>query len=263
MLEIFFSELIGVFFVVYFGCLGVFSGPDAENPQKTSSLQNGLVWGFVYSSVTTTIGYVTAAHLNPAITLCAFIIGYVTPFLAVVYFVAEILGALLATHALKLTVSPSLYAKYNSSTESCGFCCTCVQPGVTLTQAFVLEFVATALLVYFFCSIWDWRNMRLNDSTGLKFGLLMALLYITLAPFTGAGTNPARSLAPAIVNNVWKNHWIYWVAPLTGSAIATIFYIFVHLVLGTHEIKIADHNTIVMQSGTRERGEIAETKTSL
>lgn len=38
--------------------------------------------------------------------------------------------------------------------------------------------------------------------------------------------NPARSLGPAVVMNSWKDHWIYWVAPITGGLLATTTYQF-------------------------------------
>ena len=43
---------------------------------------------------------------------------------------------------------------------------------------------------------------------------------------TGASLNPARSLGPAIFANVWSHHYIYWIGPLTGAAIAGGLYRF-------------------------------------
>ena len=36
--------------------------------------------------------------------------------------------------------------------------------------------------------------------------------------------NPVRSLAPALWNWNWENHWIYWVAPLSGSIVTSFIY---------------------------------------
>lgn len=39
--------------------------------------------------------------------------------------------------------------------------------------------------------------------------------------------NPARSFAPALYNWHWDDHWLYWVAPLSGSFVASILYKYV------------------------------------
>lgn len=36
--------------------------------------------------------------------------------------------------------------------------------------------------------------------------------------------NPARSLGPSFVLNRWENHWVYWIGPMAGGAIAGIVY---------------------------------------
>uniref|UniRef100_A0A1U7XDD6 Aquaporin NIP4-1 n=1 Tax=Nicotiana sylvestris TaxID=4096 RepID=A0A1U7XDD6_NICSY len=43
-------------------------------------------------------------------------------------------------------------------------------------------------------------------------------------PITGASMNPARSLGPAIVSGVYKNQWIFVIAPILGAMTATGIY---------------------------------------
>ena len=43
--------------------------------------------------------------------------------------------------------------------------------------------------------------------------------------YTGAAVNPARAFGPDVINaNFPGYHWIYWVGPFLGSAVAAMFY---------------------------------------
>lgn len=46
--------------------------------------------------------------------------------------------------------------------------------------------------------------------------------------FTGGSLNPARSFGPAVASAQFSGyHWIYWVGPLLGAAIAAGYFRFV------------------------------------
>ncbi len=46
---------------------------------------------------------------------------------------------------------------------------------------------------------------------------------------TGAAMNPSRAFGPALVQNFWADHWVYWLGPLIGAGIAGLVYEFVFL----------------------------------
>lgn len=91
-------------------------------------------------------------------------------------------------------------------------------------RGFAVEALATGILVFFTYGIWDSRNAKNTDSTPLRFGFCVIALSLAFAPYTGCSMNPARSIGPAIWNNYWEKHWIYWVGPIGGSIVASLIY---------------------------------------
>jgi glycerol uptake facilitator-like aquaporin len=59
---------------------------------------------------------------------------------------------------------------------------------------------------------------------GLAIGLTVALDILFGGPFTGAAMNPARTFGPALIGGQWSQHYVYWVGPLLGGAIAGLVY---------------------------------------
>ena len=65
--------------------------------------------------------------------------------------------------------------------------------------------------------------------TAKASGLTVLVDHLIGIPLTGASMNPARSFGPALVANTWADHWVYWLGPLIGAAIAALVYEFVFL----------------------------------
>jgi len=59
---------------------------------------------------------------------------------------------------------------------------------------------------------------------GLAIGLTVALDILFGGPFTGAAKNPARTFGPAIIGQQWDHHYVYWIGPLLGGALAGMVY---------------------------------------
>jgi len=60
-------------------------------------------------------------------------------------------------------------------------------------------------------------------------GLTVLVDHLFGVPVTGASMNPARSFGPALVAGVWDHHWIFWIGPLIGGALAALVYEFLFL----------------------------------
>lgn len=111
----------------------------------------------------------------------------------------------------------------NSNTEG-SFCVTLLHQRVSILQGLTAEILATGVLVFMSCAASDPRNSRNNDSTAIKFGLAVAALCLGFVPYTGCSMNPARSFGPALLNNEWTQHWIYWFGPFGGALIGSLIY---------------------------------------
>lgn len=104
------------------------------------------------------------------------------------------------------------------------FCVTNLHKDVDPMQGLLVEGVATAILMLIACAVWDPRNSHNTDSTAIKFGLSVTALATSVGPYTGCSMNPVRSLGPALWNDFWENHWIYWFGPLGGALLASLAY---------------------------------------
>jgi glycerol uptake facilitator-like aquaporin len=54
----------------------------------------------------------------------------------------------------------------------------------------------------------------------LGVGLAVGACVLFGGPLTSASMNPARSFGPALIGGTWGNHWLYWLAPITGMIAA-------------------------------------------
>nr|BAG62897.1 unnamed protein product [Homo sapiens] len=107
-------------------------------------------------------------------------------------------------------------------------------------RAVVAEFLATTLFVFISIEIigtlqlvlcvlatTDRRRRDLGGSAPLAIGLSVALGHLLAIDYTGCGINPARSFGSAVITHNFSNHWIFWVGPFIGGALAVLIYDFI------------------------------------
>merc|ERR1712080_209255 len=64
--------------------------------------------------------------------------------------------------------------------------------------------------------------LTFNHMAPFAAGLSVCALTLLGAQVSGASMNPVRSLASALVSEVWTDHWIYWAGPMSASLVAAI-----------------------------------------
>ncbi|KAL8029806.1 hypothetical protein ABFS82_14G243700 [Erythranthe guttata] len=96
------------------------------------------------------------------------------------------------------------------------------------------EIIGTFVLVYTVFSATDpkrsARDSHVPVLAPLPIGFAVFMVHLATIPITGTGINPARSFGAAVIFNnekAWDDHWIFWVGPFIGAAIAAIYHQFV------------------------------------
>ncbi|XP_061395040.1 aquaporin AQPcic-like [Musca vetustissima] len=211
------SEFIGTGMLMLFGCMGCMNSELFPSTNVTRSLN----FGFVVLIIIQCFGCCSGAHLNPAVSVAAYIYELISLPMVAAYIVAQIVGAYCGYGLLTVLLPENQVFVPGSDT---GLCMTSIHHDIDVWQALGIEVCITATLIIVCCGVWDPRNKCQQDSVAIRFGLAVACLSITAGPLTGASMNPARSLAPALWHNDFRNHWVYWMGPLIGAFIAAPIY---------------------------------------
>ncbi|XP_074027119.1 aquaporin-4 isoform X2 [Leptinotarsa decemlineata] len=192
-----------------------------------SSLHVSMAAGLALVVIIQMFGHISGAHVNPVVTMAAFILDEVTTKQVPVYVICQILGCLAGSGFHKI-LTPSESYIVGNSTEP-GVCLNVPRGNVTEWQALGVEIILTTALVIAVCATWDQVNSNKTDSIPLRIGLIIVSLNVSAGAYTGASMNPARSLGPAVWTNNYTSHWVYWVGPTIGSLIASYFYKYIFL----------------------------------
>ena len=191
-----------------------------------------LLTGFLFGSVgalvaLSPLGRESGAHLDPVLSWAFWLAGSLQLRDAVLYTLAQALGAILG--ALPL---PIVWGGFGAA----------VRYGATLPGAWgsvvaiLGEAAATFALVGGILAFVG--RARLRPYTPALIPPLVALLVAFEAPLSGTSMNPARTLGPALVSNSLGYLWVYLVGPAAGALIAAIV---VARPSGVHVAKIAHH----------------------
>lgn len=198
------AELIGTFALVFCGTGAIVI--DQQSGGVITHAGIAITFGLIVMSMIYSLGSVSGAHLNPAVSIAFVIAGRFPATSLPGYVVSQFAGALLASGILKLLFPGN---------ELLGT----TLPAGTDMQSFVLEFILTFFLMLVIVNVAAGSKEQ-GMFAGLAIGSVVALEAMFAGPVCGASMNPARSLAPAIVSGHLAHLWIYLVAPVAGAALA-------------------------------------------
>lgn len=210
-------EFIGTLILVLFGC-GV--AVLTESEVFTTALAFGLSIVVVYYS----IGSISGCHLNPAVSFAMFVNGKIKGSEFIKYTIAQILGAIAGALLLALLLnnisSIGDFKETNMGVNSYGGF------GVNMFGAFIAETILTFIFILTVLGITN--DKKNNNIAGIVIGLALVFVHLLGIKITGTSVNPARSIGPAIVlgGDSLKQVWLFILAPLFGSALASVTYKF-------------------------------------
>ncbi|CAN1148849.1 Probable aquaporin PIP2-5 [Linum perenne] len=188
----------------------------------------GIAWAFggmIFVLVYCTAG-ISGGHINPAVTFGLFLARKVSLIRAVMYMVAQCLGAICGVGLVK-AFQKSHYTRYGGGANS-------LSSGYSRGTGVGAEIIGTFVLVYTVFSATDpkrsARDSHVPVLAPLPIGFAVFMVHLATIPITGTGINPARSFGAAVIFNKdkpWDDHWIFWVGPFIGAALAAFFHQFI------------------------------------
>lgn len=180
--------------------------------------------GLAIALLVAAIGPISGGHINPAVTFAALITNRITVTRAGMYVVAQLLGAVLGALLLKAFISDTVLDQIPGA----GGHIIDDQAVPSELAAMGIEALLTGLLVWtvFATAIYRRGNIVIAP---LAIGFAILVIHLVAVPLTGAGVNPARTFGPALVFDRWGDHWVYWIGPLLGGAIAGLLYYFLYM----------------------------------
>jgi aquaporin Z len=187
-------------------------------------LTTATAFGFVLLALAYTLGPVSGAHVNPAVTMGFVVSGRMELSEAIGYWIAQFIGGLIGAVVLWAIVSGA--HGYSTSTVGLGAdgWGKASMVGIGAGGAFATEVVLT--FVFVFVVLVATSRIGSPGFAGLAIGIGLMVVHLIGIPLTGTSVNPARSLGPAIIvgGEAIKQVWLFIVAPLVGGVLAALAY---------------------------------------
>jgi aquaporin Z len=219
--RLFISEAVGTALLLFGGLsIVIFNWGEGSVVAKMipSVLARTILTGFMFGCVgclvsLSPVGRISGAHINPAVSIAFWLRGKMKTNAMIGYIVGQMLGAVAGCLPLIW-----IWGQQGAS----------IQYGITLPGkagvgvAFLSEVLATASLIFYLYIFISRKKLRNYTPYGIP--ILYSILNIPFAARSGDSTNPARSFGPAVITANFSHYWLYWVAPLVGVILVTLYF---------------------------------------
>ncbi len=200
------AEFIGTFALVFAGT-GAIVINDASHGAITH-VGIALTFGLIVLAMVYTLGDISGAHINPAVTIGFWLSRRLPGEQVLPYIASQCAGALAASGIMRVLFPGDSFLG-------------ATQPAGSAWQSFVLELLLTALLMFVILGVSTGAREK-GITAGIVVGSVIALEAMFAGPISGASMNPARSLGPALLSGHLAHLWIYLAAPVAGASLGVI-----------------------------------------
>jgi MIP family channel proteins len=211
------AEFIGTFALVFFGAGSICADQFLHGAGSLGLLGIAVAHGLAIAIMVSALGHVSGGHFNPAITIGFWVTKRVSTLDVVLYWSAQLAGAIVAAFLLKALVPEETWRAVALGTPA-------LVRDFSRLSAMILEAITTFFLVLVvFATAVDEKG-TFRSIAGFGIGLTITLGIMVAGPFTGAALNPARAFGPALASSHWASQGVYWVGPLAGGFLAALLY---------------------------------------
>jgi len=194
----YFAELVGTFFLVFFGVgTAVITG---GVPGLVGIAGIALAFGLGLVAAAYAIGPISGCHINPAVSIGVWAAGRLKTTDLIGYWIGQFIGL-------------------GQNGFGAGY-----QGGYSLTAAILYEFVATLLFVLVILG--STQKAAPSGFAGLVIGLTLVAIHLLGIHITGTSVNPARSFGPAVFvgGQAIQQLWVFLLIPTLGGAAAGLLF---------------------------------------
>lgn len=214
------SEFIGTFWLVLGGCGSAMLA--AAFPEVGIGLVGvSLAFGLTVLTIAYSLGHISGAHLNPAVSIGLWIGGRFSGKGILSYIGAQVLGGIAAAAILYIIVTGNGSSIGNFAANGYG---EHSPGGYSMVAALVTEIVMTFMFLLVILGSTDERAPK--GFAGLAIGLALTLIHLVSIPVTNTSVNPARSISQALFVGGWalSQLWLFILAPIVGAMLAGVVY---------------------------------------
>ncbi len=213
-----FAEGIGTFMLVLVGtavATAAVLGKGTAGPAY-NSFAVAMAFGLVLIPIVGSLGQISGAHVNPAVTLGLAVAGKFPWRQLPAYVAAQLVGAVLAALVVWLAYGNGAYTDSHLGAPS-------PVNGASGMQVLLVEALIAFILV--FTVISTTTDVRVPKGTpALAIGFALTAGVLLGGPVSGGAGNPARALGPMIVAETFPVWAYYVVGPLLGAVLAAVAF---------------------------------------
>ncbi|KAL8044741.1 hypothetical protein ABFX02_08G065500 [Erythranthe guttata] len=203
------AEIIGTYFVIFAGCGSVVVNKLYGETVTFPGIC--VTWGLIVMVMIYTVGHVSGAHFNPAVTITSAVFRRFPWKEVPLYIIAQLMGSILASGTLSLMFDVTEKAYFGTL------------PVGSNGQSLAIEIIISFLLMFVVSGVGT-DSRAIGELGGIAVGMTIMLNVFVAGPISGASMNPARSIGPAIVKHEYRGLWVYVVGPIIGTISGAFAY---------------------------------------